>query len=88
MTAVNNFDATHRLSRFVMGISGAERVARFRARRRRGYVLAAVRVDRNEIRKLVALGYLDAPVTAKGPTLDAAIEAYFSDKLIEEPDAL
>ena len=71
-----------------MGISGAERVARFRARRRRGDLLAIVRVDQIEIRKLVALGYLDAPVPAKGPTLDAAIEAYFSDKLIEEPDAL
>jgi hypothetical protein len=71
-----------------MAISGAERVARFRARSRRGYMLAAVRVDWSEIRKLVALGYLDAPVTTKGPVLDAAIEAYFSDKLVDEPDAL
>jgi hypothetical protein len=70
-----------------MTISGAERVARFRARRRRGHLLAAVS-DRSEIRKLVALGYLDAPVTTKGPVLDAAIEAYFSDKMLDEPDAL
>ena len=74
--------------RFVMAISGAERVARFRARRRRGYMLTTLRVDQIEIRKLVALGYLDAPVTARGPTLDAATEAYFSDKLFDEPGAL
>jgi hypothetical protein len=37
---------------------------------------------------LVALGYLDAPLSARGPTLDAAIEAYFSDKLLAEAGAL
>ena len=71
-----------------MALSGAERVARFRARRRGGDLLASVRVNRTEIRKLVALGYLDAPQSARGPTLDAAIEVYFSDKLLAEAGAL
>lgn len=64
-----------------MALTSTERSKRLRTRRRHGQLLAAVRIDRMEIRKLVALGYLDAPIAAKGPALDAAVEAYFSDKI-------
>ncbi len=67
-------------------LTAAERMARTRERRRRGQVLATVRIDRIELRKLAALGYLDQSLIGaeKGPALDAALEAYFSDKLADE----
>ena len=69
-----------------MALTSTERVYRMRRRRRRGRAVARVELDPIEIKKLVALGYLD-PSTAgdKGPGFDAAAEAYLSDKLAEEP---
>lgn len=68
-----------------MPTSTAERVTRLRARRRRGEVMATLWVNQAEIRKLIALGYLDADAPReKGPALDAAVVAYFSDKLLGE----
>jgi hypothetical protein len=52
-------------------------MARTRERRRRGQVLATVRLNQVELRKLAALGYLDQSLIGaeKGPALDAAAEA-------------
>lgn len=65
-------------------------MARTRDRRRRGQAIAKVRIDTVERQKLVALGYLDHSLIGdeKGPAIDAAVEAYLSDKLAEEPVAL
>jgi len=60
-----------------------ERVAQHRARRRRGQVIARVRIDPVERGKLVALGYY-LPDDAECGALDAAVETYLSDKLAEE----
>jgi hypothetical protein len=43
----------------------AERMARTRARRRRGRLLATVEIGPIEFRKLAALGYLDAEAPRK-----------------------
>lgn len=61
-------------------------MARTRARRRRGQAFATIRIDRVERQKLVNLGYLDASLLGaeKGRALDAAAEAYLSDKLAGE----
>jgi hypothetical protein len=66
--------------------TAAERVRRTRERRRRGQAVATVRIDRIERQKLAALGYLDPSLLAaeKGPAIDAAVEAYLSDKLLKE----
>jgi hypothetical protein len=66
--------------------TAAERVRRTRERRRRGQAVATVRVDRIERQKLAALGYLDRSLLAaeKGSAIDTAVEAYLSDKLLEE----
>lgn len=66
--------------------TAAERMRRTRERRRRGQVLATVRVDLLELRKLAWLGYLDpAHIGAdKGPAFDRAAEAHLSDKLAQE----
>jgi hypothetical protein len=73
--------------RFGMARStAAERMARTRERRRRGQVLATVRIDRIEMRKLASLGYPDPSLVGagKGPALDAAAEDYLSDTLALE----
>jgi len=59
-------------------------MARLRDRRRRGHLIATVRLDKIEMGKLATLGYLDPAQREKGPALDAAAEAYLSDKLVEE----
>lgn len=61
-------------------------MARTRDRRRRGQAYATIRIDRVELQKLAALGYLDGSLLGaeKGPAIDAAAEAYLSDKLAEE----
>ena len=66
--------------------TASERVRRTRERRRRGQAVATVRVDRIERQKLAALGYLDRSLLAaeKGSAIDTAVEAYLSDKLLEE----
>lgn len=57
---------------------------RLRQRRRRGRAVAYVELDPIEIRKLVALGYLEPAASGdKGPVFDAAAEAFLSDKLAE-----
>jgi hypothetical protein len=83
---INDFARGISYPSFVMKSSTAERVTRLRARRRRGEIIATLRVDQVELRKLVALGYLDPDAPhEKGPALDAAVMAYFSDRLFEEP---
>jgi hypothetical protein len=59
---------------------------RTRERRRRGQVLATVRLDLVELRKLAWLGYPEAALIGadKGPAFDKAAEAYLYDKLAEE----
>jgi hypothetical protein len=47
-------------------------------------MLVTVEIDRLEARKLVALGYLDAGAMDQGRALNAAVEAYLSDKLFDE----
>ena len=69
-----------------MALSNTERSKRLRKRRRRGHMLVTVEIDRLEVRKLVALGYLDAGATDERPGLDAAVETYLSDKLFEEAE--
>ena len=69
-------------------LTTAERMARLRDRRRRGYVMTSVRLDQLEIAKLVALGYLDPAQREKGPALDVAAEAYLSDSLADESRSL
>lgn len=66
--------------------TAAERMARTRDRRRRGQAYATIRIDRAERKKLIRLGYLDPSLLGaeKGPALDRAAEAYWSDKLAEE----
>jgi hypothetical protein len=83
--AINDFDARHWYHTGMRRFTPAERVRRVRERRRRGQILATVRLGPVEAQKLAALGYLD-PVApgAKGPALDTAAEAYISDKLAEE----
>jgi hypothetical protein len=88
MTTVNDFEMMRRLSRVMAQATSAERMTRLRDRRQRGYVIVTVRLDQSEMRKLVALGYLDPAQRHRGPALDAAAEAYFSDKLAEEPALL
>jgi len=75
---------------FVMSaLTATERMTRFRYRRRRGLVLATVRVDSVGLRKLVALGYLRVDVGGdNGAAFDAAVETYLSDKLVEESVAV
>ena len=60
-----------------------ERQRRLRDRRRRGQSIAKVRLGRIEMKKLAALGYLPSAfvLAEKGPELDAAVEAFLSDKL-------
>jgi hypothetical protein len=67
-----------------MALSSTERSKRLRKRRRRGHMLVTVEIDRLEARKLVALGYLDAGAMDQGRALNAAVEAYLSDKLFDE----
>jgi hypothetical protein len=69
-------------------LTAAERMVRLRNRRRHGHLIATVRVDQIEMRKLAALGYLDPAQREKGPALDFAAEAYLSDKLAEESGSL
>ena len=60
-------------------------MARMRERRRRGIAIARARLGPIELRKLIALGYLEADVAGdKGPAFDHAATAYLSDKLAEE----
>ena len=60
-------------------------MARMRERRRRGIAIARARLGPIELRKLIALGYLEAGVAGdKGPAFDHAATAYLSDKLAEE----
>jgi hypothetical protein len=67
-------------------LTSTQRVYRTRDRRRRGQSLATVRLDRVERQKLAALGYLDRSLLGadKGPAIDAAVEAYVSDRLAAE----
>jgi len=66
--------------------TSTQRVQQTRERRRRGQSLATIRLDRIERQKLAALGYLDRSLLAaeKGPAIDAAVEAYLSDRLAAE----
>jgi hypothetical protein len=65
-----------------MTSTSTERMRRLRRRRRRGRAAAYVELDPIEIKKLVALGYLDPTASGdKGPAFDAAAEAYLSDRL-------
>jgi hypothetical protein len=59
MTLVNDFEMRRPLSRVMAQATSAERMTRLRDRRRSGYVIVTVRLDQSEIRKLIALGYLD-----------------------------
>lgn len=65
--------------------TAAERMKRTRERRRRGQALAKIKVDREEVRKLVALGYLPKTLVMidKGVALDKAVEAFLSDQFAE-----
>ena len=70
-----------------MGQTVAERVAKHRQRRRRGRAIAYIELDPVEIKKLVALGYLDAASADegdKGAAFDEAAGLFLSDKLAEE----
>jgi hypothetical protein len=66
--------------------TSTQRVYQTRERRRRGQSLATVRLDPIERQKLAALGYLDGSLLAakKGPAIDAAVEAYLSNRLAAE----
>lgn len=68
-----------------MPIPDVERKRRERDRRRRGQSTAKVRLDRVEMKKLAALGYLPSAfvLAEKGAEVDAAVEAFLSDKLAE-----
>jgi hypothetical protein len=62
----------------------AERVHKLRQRRRRGHRIARIELDPIEVKKLVALGYLDAAASGdKEPAFDSAAALFVSDKLAE-----
>jgi hypothetical protein len=67
-------------------LTKAQMMAGLRDRRRRGIAVAKVRLDPVERRKLIVLGYLDRSLLhgERGPAIDAAVEAYLSDRLAEE----
>jgi hypothetical protein len=50
-------------------LTAAQKMAHMRERRRRGQALVKIKLDRSEVRKLAALGYLDRSLTAaeRGP---------------------
>jgi hypothetical protein len=68
-----------------MGMSSAQKVARLRARRRKGRLVTPLETDAEERRKLVVLGYLSAEGRdGDRAALTAAVQAYFSDKIAAE----
>ncbi len=70
-----------------MPCDSAKRVALLRARRLANQALATITLERDMLKKLSQLGYLDPRLVNadKGPAIDKALRTYVLDKLAEEP---